>query len=51
MPHAARPSIRVKPSKGKKGDGGSIPDFSRKPAPKTKGKQQAKSAKSSRRGK
>jgi hypothetical protein len=52
MPHAARPSIHVKGSKGKKGNGPqSIPDFSRKPKPKLKGKPQATSAKSGRRGK
>ena len=52
MPHAARPSIHVKPSQGKKGNGQrNIPDFSRKPkpAPKVKGKPQATSAKSGRR--
>jgi hypothetical protein len=51
MPHAARPSIHVKPSKGKKGDGRGIPDFSRKTAPKAKRKAQPKSAKKGRRGK
>lgn len=50
MPHAARPSIHVKPSQGKKGNGPQgIPDFSRKPKPKLKGKPQAASGKSSRR--
>jgi hypothetical protein len=51
MPHPARPSIRVKSSKGKKGHGPqSIPDFARKPKPTLKGKPHATSAKSGRRG-
>jgi hypothetical protein len=54
MPHAARPSIHVKPSAGKKGSGPrNIPDFSRKPKPTggAKAKPQPTSAKSGRRGK
>jgi hypothetical protein len=52
MPHPARPSIHAKPSKGNKGSGPrNIPDFSRKPKPTLKGKPQATSAKSGRRGK
>jgi hypothetical protein len=54
MPHPARPSVHVKASEGKKSGGSrGIPDFAPKPKPqlKTKGKPQATSAKSGRRGK
>jgi hypothetical protein len=52
MPHPARPSIHAKQPGGKKGKGPrNIPDFSRTPKPKLKGKPQATSPKPGHRSK